>query len=499
MCHVYDIAVCCVYIQRGVSDSLEHTGRFNGWLSRAYRDSVLFGREPLCSVLGISRRFLLRPKSSTPTLIAKMSTIEPLYSTLRFVSSSGPPSSGKRRIAQHACDRCRQRKKRCFNGDNAVTDDAGDAGRVSSTEPGDADATKNTNHHILDVASGMIDVSNGNAASNSHPRYIGDLNPEVELLAATEPNQVPKNSTGVWHSESVQNSHESGDKHVAAPWSILHGLPLGTQESLLPLLRQQCLETIPTRENFLELERYYFERIHSLLPSIDEAIYRSSLVGSPTENLQKQCVCLLASTSLSMRQYLRLGNDLRTLQPNEYARRVVGAMRLIIDLALVTDKIVLIYALTTMSLFVYGRESLELTSQYFFRAVQVAYSIGLHQPRDTKQDEKVAGMFSYIWSIDRLHAAMQGRPIVMHEIDMAKSPLSCAVDQQAGFKVLVHIAALLDKVIGLYRPTALRKEIPDEEFPLFEEVLEKCNALTLRACDQGKMFAQNAVAKLKWF
>lgn len=174
-----------------------------------------------------------------------MSTNESFFSTLRVVSSSGQPSSNKRRIAQHACDRCRRRDKRCFHGDNAGTD-GGD---------------------------------NGHEA-------IGH--------------------------EEVAGAGETDD------------------------------------------------------------------------------------------------------------------MRLTIDLALVFDSIVLIQALTTMSLFVYGRESLELTSRVLFHAVQLAYAIGLHQPGDAEQDEKVAGLFGFLWSIDHLHAAIQGRPVVMHEVDMAKNPLTCA-------------------------------------------------------------------------
>ena len=412
--------------------------------------------------------------------INNMSNNKPLFSTLRFVSSNDLSSSGKRRIAQRACDSCRRRKKRCFHGDNAVSGDA------DADDGPEANDTKEPSADGADLSTERHEARSETVAATSHPRYIGDLNPEVELLAATTANQVPKNSTGVWHSDSVENGHGNGTDDTTSAGSILHGLPLETQQLVLPALQKQCLESRPPKEDFVALERYYFERIHPVLPSIDDAIYRNSTVGSPSRTLQEQSICLLASTGWNMRQHLRIRENPETLGPTHFARKIVSSMRLIIDLALVSDKTVLIYVLTTMSLFVYGRECLELTSQYFFQAVQIAYSIGLHQPRDAKQDEKVAGLFSYLWSIDRLLAAIQGRPVVMHEVDMAKSPLSCASNQEPAFKVLVHIAVLVDKVIGLYRPTAQRKEIPDEEFPLFEEVLEDCNAMSLRNCDQGK-------------
>lgn len=62
---------------------------------------------------------------------------------------------------------------------------------------------------------------------------------------------------------------------------------------------------------------------------------------------------------------------------------------------------------------------------------------------------------------------------------MGKSVLTCVEESSSGFKVLVHIAALLDIVIALYRPNAAASEIPDRDFPLFEEVVAKCGATEL--------------------
>lgn len=427
------------------------------------------------------------------------SSQEPSFSTFRFVQSSGQPENRKR-IASKACESCRQRKKRCFHApenqeDSAQgTDHGGAGGRAANNTPNGQTATSTfENQHgessfpcVQRVAyqapqTGDTATSLSVHSATSHPRFIGDLNPEVELLTATTPARQPKNNVGVWHTESADQPHPDGGLNLSSPLSLFSGCSDSIQSQLQNIAKTQGLDIRPCWQNFEILEALYFENIHPILPCVDRDTYWSSPLDSPMKALLQQIICLMTCPSPSVKGLLRLPGTEGLLPPADFARKIVAAMRLSIELALVSDKTVVIQALMAMSLIAYGRESLELTPQFFIRAVQHGYTIGLHQPGDAQRNERTASLFCSVWSMDRLHAAMQGRPVIMHEADMAKSPKEEAAGQQPGFQVLVSIAMLLDKVITLYRPGASSVEISDEEFPSFEEVLDECHAVDIPA------------------
>jgi len=158
-----------------------------------------------------------------------------------------------------------------------------------------------------------------------------------------------------------------------------------------------------------------------------------------------------------------------------------------IELALTLDKAILIRILCTMSLFGYTREAPELSSQFFVRAVHLSFTLGLHHHSDSNgENQRLDGLFCYVWSVDRLHAAMQGRPVIIHERDMSVTPVERSREQLPGHRVFVKIAALLDKVIALYRPNCVDTEIPMAEFPLYEDILADCDGLELPSRITGR-------------
>lgn len=453
-----------------------------------------FWETPPCSALHFQRS-----EHQLQLHISMSSTPQPLFSTLRFIESTGQPCETKKRIASKACESCRRRKKRCFHAPENQTDISGDAennededqsrGRLANESQSPAGLNGGSQRPAGLGRPYQASIperdprprSTGSAAAPTHSRFIGDLNPAVELLSATTPTGQPKNSVGVWHNEAAEHSNTDGGASMFSPMSPFHGCPESMQEHLRSLVKFQCLEVLPSRQKFEILEAFYFENVHPILPCVDQTLYWQSPVNNPTKILQEQIVCLVTCPNPSLRALLKLPGSEGTLLPADFARKIVNGMRLSIEMALVQDKTVVIQALTAMSLIAYGRESLELTPQFFIRAVQHGYTIGLHQPGDVQRNEKTAGLFCSVWSMDRLHAAMQGRPVIMHEADMAKSPKVESASQHAGFRVLVDIAILLDEVISLYRPEASSVEIPDDKFPSFEEILDECGATHLSA------------------
>jgi hypothetical protein len=312
-------------------------------------------------------------------------------------------------------------------------------------------------------------------------RFVGDLNPEVELLSASAPARAPKNSVGLWHCDAGPSDPpgSAADQDFFSSMSLFHGLSTTAEQALLPILEIQT-RVCPSEIHMQALEVFYFENIDPVLPAIDHVDYASSPSNSPSRILQRQIICLVASANEAVKDHLRLPGEANTpLAPSEFSRKVLDSMRLTIELGIVTRKSLIVRALAIMSITSYGRENLELASQLFPRAVHLGYTIGLHQPRDAVRDKKVASLFCLVWVIDRIHAATLGRPVLMHEVDMGKYAGDCVRDQTPGFQVFVTVAILLDSVIALYRPNASATEIADSDFLLFDEILLACSATNL--------------------
>lgn len=412
-------------------------------------------------------------------------TSNPLFTTLRFIPNSGSPSAGTKRNAAHACNPCRKKKKRCTHTPDAMLVPPHVPARIQSshTPATSVGISKDTTHDRVSIVRSSKRPRTSDATSRgttrNHSRFIGDLNPDVELLSGSTPNEPLRNNVGVWHSDDSHSSKSSDGRDMFQPSSLFHIAPQSTQTLLSPLIEELCLSMRPPLIHFQAMEQHYFESIDPILPAIDTATYHNSSADSHARILQEQIICILASLNPVMAEHLMLQNSDILFSPAEYGRKVVGSMRLTIECSLVSDKAVLIRALIAMSLVTSGPESIDLTSQYFVRAVHLGYTIGLHLPQDQTRDQRVAGLFCYIWSVDRLYAAVQGRPIFMHAVDLAKYPRDCMVSQSPGFQVLVYTATLLDKTIALYRPGAMEKEIPDFEYPTFEEIATDCGALGL--------------------
>lgn len=420
------------------------------------------------------------------------------YSRFRFLSSTGKPP-GKRRIASRACEHCRRSKKRCFHLEYSSTrpspgigtapalpnereSDGFPLNRRSSTRGNSAEdvvAIESQNTHPSAGTAPQTSLDNAET-SPANIRFIGDLNPESALLSATSTKKPPQNGVGVWHSDSDQ-TETSGERNMFTPASLFHTISDSHERLISPVLHEQTCAVRPLKEDFEALESFYLINIHPILPCVSLPQYGKSQANAPERIIQEQIICILACTNVAVRSNLRLPGSAHQLAPTEFARKIVESMRLSIELALISDRFIVVQALTAMSLMIYGRESIELAPQFFVRAVCQGLTMGLHQPGEEKRDEMVSGLFCYLWSIDRLHAAIQGRPVIMHTIDMAKTPLEAARGQEPGFRVFVFISVLLDQVIALYRPNASLTEIPDEEFPSYEEVLTECGALGLPA------------------
>jgi hypothetical protein len=154
-------------------------------------------------------------------------------------------------------------------------------------------------------------------------------------------------------------------------------------------------------------------------------------------------------------------------------------MRRIMALGLVADKIVRIPVLALLSHFSDSPDNEDVASQYLSQAMQHAISLGLHIERHYQTDAENYSitLFCSLWALDRMNAAFGGRPVMMHAIDIGRDLKQCFQAQKPAFRLLLEVTLLLDKVIGLYRPSfgeeAERLEL---EFPSFEEIAVSCTS-----------------------
>ncbi|KYG40647.1 hypothetical protein M433DRAFT_160120 [Acidomyces richmondensis BFW] len=150
-----------------------------------------------------------------------------------------------------------------------------------------------------------------------------------------------------------------------------------------------ALRQVPNQEHLQDLGPLVFYHCSQLtrrllLPIIEE----QCLAIRPPEAyfVQWNSVCLAVHTNPAVRDHLWLSAYNGLLLPAEFGRKLLGAMRLNIELALTTDRAVLIRTLAIMSLFAYTRDALELHC-YFRVFVRISAllerAIELYRPNCT--------------------------------------------------------------------------------------------------------------------
>jgi len=440
---------------------------------------------------------------------------------LKFIPTDATKLGQKRKQCSRACEACRRKKKRCshlgiqgtssasFRSQQASPDEdydsridlavysateglvaqnrisqddvphlGGALSHSSAAEGGAIQLNEDVESHRPEL--NCRERASGVPSQDLEPilgsRFIGDLNPEGIFLAATSPSVTTgadqAERIGVWLTERL--SKGQGDTRPQAETSLFYGFDSLVQKVMIPLLAEECLSLLPPQPELEKLCSIYFEKHHPIFPVIDENTFRTMDPTDPASVLLKQGICLVASLNPSAKRYLRVPKTSSLSVPREFGRRLSAAMRMSIELGLVTKKVVIIQALALLSFFIDGPNGGDLSSQFCARAVHYVHSVGLHiQSQHQGQDDQYAEtLLCCIWALDRLNAALHGRPVLMHERDMGRDLDACFQTQNACFRLFLRIIVLLDKVIGLYRPSNDRNCGLQAEFQLFEEFLE---------------------------
>jgi hypothetical protein len=449
----------------------------------------------------------------------------------KFVPTTVGTLGKKRKQTQRACEQCCKRKKRCEHlpeeyvarprgerptqelatSDPASTQLHSNLSRSGETPYQENAGTtsftgadgQNSTRGPADTPSGQIagsgnDDVHGDSGSNFQPaasidkldsRFIGDLNPEGQFRAATSPATARdaslNGSIGTWLARRLSSQPPSSgplasQQQKQAP-DFLYGFSPLIQKILLTALEEECLKTVPPPQNMKTLRRVYFEKMQPILPLVDEARLDSLQSTDPAYILLQQGICIAASLNINVENALILPSSALPMGHREFGKRLFSAMRISIEMGMVTNKVVLTQALALMSFFSDGPDGGETSSQLCGRAVQYVHVLGLHVQRqpNINDDKNAVTLLCSIWALDRMNAALHGCPVLMHERDLGRDMQWCFEQQVPSFRLLLRVLELLDKTIQLYRPSSLTSDW-DNAFPSFETVLIQSGATNIQ-------------------
>ncbi|CAM1508709.1 Fc.00g055570.m01.CDS01 [Cosmosporella sp. VM-42] len=375
---------------------------------------------------------------------------------------------------QDACLRCQKREIVCSHGTPRPL-------RASPPESQDqsyktASATRSQSPTSVATDLGIDANTDQSTASETRipqtTRFIGHLNPEAHLLAKTRPSSPnscqdqEKDHLGIWCRDQVAGS--VGDPRTVAANSL---------ERYLNVIREF---EIPDENVCAALCNIYFSSIHQFIPIVDEKAFRYNLSQLKLSIPLLLAVLLAASRDHQAQRYLWFtgsAGERQLLQPREFSQRIYTHLASLLKAEAETDKMTLIQVHSLMSLHCEGPEGNEIASLNLLTAIHYLQVLGIHLPRADETD-KSGRTSTVFWCVcDRLNAAYNGRPTIIHERDMANKPsFEClnAHDRKvlAPFIVWLKITNLLDKTISYYRPieepTSTGWEIG---FPSFDEIL----------------------------
>ncbi|PHH77520.1 hypothetical protein CDD82_3475 [Ophiocordyceps australis] len=423
-------------------------------------------------------------------------------SKVKFVASD-PARGGlpvKRKQVQHACSLCRRKKRRCIHAldDSPSTApqqqhcDSLSAQPLSPTAPssmttgaaslvpshqGRMESTPAT----LPPESLSQDDAGTSANADVAPqssRFVGDLNPEGMFLEATR-HEAQNEDVGIWLSSSTPAA--------AGPPSqfITSRPPLAMDQFLLPFVRQHCLSCLPPPDDYTKLEAVYLAKIDPIFPIIPQHALRGHL-DMPCNIISRQIVCLAAATDPEMSPHLRLQNKgHQLLSAQDFSHALSSAVRAILETSITTDRVVHIRALVLLSLYTQPTcaEEADLPAQLGGRAIHHIQTLGLHLLRyDAPNCQDLNNLFCVVWALDRINAAVYGRPYLIHERDIGADLDACIRDRPPCFRLFLFIVQWLEQIIELYRPgpsaeASGLKQVTYIDLPMLEAMIVSADAL----------------------
>ncbi|KAI6778439.1 uncharacterized protein J7T54_005345 [Emericellopsis cladophorae] len=441
----------------------------------------------------------------------------------------------KRKQVQQACAICRRKKRRCVHAQDSLEDHPGDSVNAhgqptaqSQTSPGQG-STKSFNGRASSApfsesgasrrtaSYGEADRPNtdgirqatfgadNSARPSETPRlevrppsaspagesklrtssmFVGDLNPEGMFREATGSASIhetsQKGDVGIWLS-----SNTAGNNNGQPSQFITSRPPPVMDRFLMPFVKEHCLTCLPSELDFGKLRNIFIQKIHPIFPVLPLASLDGD-IADPITIVLRQAVALATSMDQDAAPYLRLmnnGPDLMT--PQDFSQAVSSSMRAILETSIIADRVLHIRAYAILSLYTQPTcsEESDLPAQLGGRAVQHIQTLGLHLLRyDAPNTNDLENLFCAVWALDKINAAMYGRPALFNERDIGANLEECIKKRSPCFRLFLLVCQWLEQVFDLYRPgpseenSGLEK-IAYIDLPVLEAMIVEADAL----------------------
>ncbi|RDL29968.1 uncharacterized protein BP5553_10595 [Venustampulla echinocandica] len=416
---------------------------------------------------------------------------------VRFVPQQ-PERSSKRKQFNTACEICRRRKKRCVHSDSVPTRSPLDGYNPpvpqSSSPPvtgrdihPDSDLLRHrpstaTRHgktspfHTPDRnPPDEVEMSSGRAGSTTNAlagdaphapfavpkRFVGDLNPEALFLNSATANRG-----------SPRSPHEIGVWLEGGGWDTVlreKEKQKGRDPPHPATIRPAFTNPGNDRASQCALDYSAYGFRHGLLASkLPDALVQAVFLAVSRDSLAKPHLQHYPGTSL-------------VIGPREFSKAVYASILKGIRDGTQYDKVTLIRILALLSLHSAGPDGAEEASLHLAQAIHHAQTIGLHLGRGghSKHYDSRKKLFWCLWSLDKLNAAINGRPVMISDHDLSIEPYSSS-HGDSGFEIWLRLATMLRDMIGLYRPSAPDSATGwEDEFPGFEDIVEQYRGWSL--------------------
>jgi hypothetical protein len=243
---------------------------------------------------------------------------------------------------------------------------------------------------------------------------------------------------------------------------------------------------LPPKKSQEALMNIYFREIHPILPLVDEQTVRAHFQTGSLHPRMLQTICLVAAKDKAARPHLCLGQSSEVLHLDKFGSRLYTDIMQHIPRT-PKKKIIYIQILALLSLHEWGPTGSEDRSLNLVQAIHHAQTIGLHLIiRDQEPANSLRALFWCLWSLDKWNAAMNGRPVVIHERDMNQRVSDVMSLFPASFQLWLHIADQLERVMSCYRPIINGVDVEELDLPSFEEIVESCDAWKIPSKLLGK-------------
>ncbi|KAL4987499.1 hypothetical protein BDW68DRAFT_197399 [Aspergillus falconensis] len=376
------------------------------------------------------------------------------------------PESRRRTRALHACPTCRRRKKRCCHLVAGSSNTSISETRTSSSSrpSGDSSAVgADKPRHNLSSSPGVSQIE----------RFVGDLNPEAAIREKVDaPNgALHRDRVGLWISNRGVNSNGSSN-------AISVGAAAFERQSVASLLYRRYSSALKAcdrlpRSTTEPLTAIYFSRVNHILPLVDHELFAAESTKGTASVFLERAICLVAAKDKTASPHLRSTAGGALITARKFCSELYAGLVCAMEAVLEQDRVTRIRILALMSLHSEGYEGAEAASMHLCQAIHQAQTAGLHLERPNRSpDDSLATLFWCLWSLDKMHASIGGRPVLLADRDIGIKRHDCATrHSKSAFDAWLALSELLSTVISFYRPTADDTTGWETEYPSFEEII----------------------------